>query len=114
MSIGKSPWPAEKLDEAKIRDPTLCLNVCVQMLDPNARSRDTRWTIAYLVKASILPELLNLWRRGNDALAADGDRVRYGLNMIWRQLQEERTLLLSIRRAVKPDRSDSDIGWEPV
>jgi len=71
--------------------------------------RDTRTASCYLVKASIVPDLLALFDGGARELAGGEDRSVHGVDRVWSQLIVSRVFLLPIRRAAAQAANYSDI-----
>ena len=75
---------------------------------------DTRTTACYLVKSSVAQELLHLVEEGIEGLSAGGDRMLYGVDIIWASLQRSRVFLIPIKRAVRQADGYSDIEQRVV
>ena len=70
---------------------------------------DTQTTACYLVKSSIADAMLTTFEEGIAQLAAGGDRLLYGLDMIWFRLQRSRVFLIPVKRAVRQADGYSDV-----
>lgn len=73
------------------------------------RARNTRTTACYLVKRSIVADLLAVLEEGVPELRRGGDRMIYGVDMIWKRLQGQRVFLVpTVRAVVQAD------GWSDI
>jgi len=73
------------------------------------RALDTQTTACYLIKNSIASDLLHLLEKAAEQLAAGGDRMVYGVDIVWKRLQESRTFVIPTNRAVIQADGYSDI-----
>lgn len=73
------------------------------------RALDTQTAACYVVKRSIAADLLSLLEGGAQSLARGGDRMVYGIDIIWKQLQHERVFVVPGARAVVQTAGWSDI-----
>jgi hypothetical protein len=104
------------LIEAFLQDPAAevaCLAYDHRAVEPHSslflRSRDTRTAACYVIKSSIAADLLDVWQEGIQELERGGDRMLFGLDMIWKRLQRDRVFLVPIKRAVYQETGYSDI-----
>jgi hypothetical protein len=69
----------------------------------------TLTTTCYMVKRSIAADLAACFEEGAKALAEGGDRMVFGLDLMWARLQRSRTFLIPIQRAARQRDGYSDI-----
>jgi glycosyl transferase, family 25 len=73
------------------------------------RAFDTQTTACYIMKGSIAAELAELFEEGARHMRDGGDRMVYGLDLIWKRLQPERVFLVPmVRAAIQED------GWSDI
>lgn len=73
------------------------------------RAVNTQTTACYLVKDSIAHELAEMFEEGARHMRDGGDRMVYGLDIIWKRLQPERFFLVPmVRAAIQAD------GWSDI
>ena len=75
---------------------------------------DTRTSACYLLKSSIAADLLDLLEEGIAGLRAGGDRMKYGVDMIWEPLHHTHVFLLPVKRAVRQEDGYSDVEQKLV
>jgi hypothetical protein len=68
-----------------------------------------RTAACYVVKARVVPELLDVWQRGIQELARGGDPGRYACDKTWMPLQQRRVFLVPINRAARQASGYSDV-----
>jgi glycosyl transferase family 25 len=73
------------------------------------RARQTQTAACYLLKRSIVKDLLAVWEAGISELERGGDRNLFGLDRAWWPLQSERVFLVPVRRAAVQEDGFSDI-----
>jgi hypothetical protein len=73
------------------------------------RSTNVQTTACYLIKSTIAEELLAVWDEGIQELERDGDRMTFGLDIIWKRLQSDHVFLIPVRRAVYQEAGYSDV-----
>jgi glycosyl transferase family 25 len=69
----------------------------------------TLTTTCYLVKHSIAGDLADCFEEGAAALAQGGDRMVFGLDLMWARLQRSRIFLIPIKRGARQRDGYSDI-----
>lgn len=78
------------------------------------RTRQTVTAACYLVKASIVGDLLAAWEEGIEQMERGGDRMRFNVDTAWLPLQYERVFVIPARRVAIQATSYSDIEMRVV
>jgi len=73
------------------------------------RALETQTAACYVIKATIATDLLRLLEEGADQLAAGGDRMLFGVDMVWKRLQTSRIFVIPTIRAVMQADGYSDV-----
>jgi len=104
------------LVEAFLNDPSAevaCLGYAHRVVEPHnwlfVRALETHTAPCYVIKATIVKDLFELWQEGIEQLERGGDRHLYGNDQIWKRLQRDRVFLIPIKRAVYQEEGYSDI-----
>jgi hypothetical protein len=104
------------LVEAFLEDPSAevaCLGYAHRVVEPHnwlfVRALETHTTPCYVMKATIVRDLLDLWQEGIEQLERGGDRHLYGVDQIWKRLQRDRVFVIPIKRAVYQEEGYSDV-----
>ena len=78
------------------------------------RTRETRTAACYLIKRSIAADLLGVFEQGIEGLSQGGDRMLFGIDIIWKRLQSDRIFVVPTVRAVCQAAGYSDIEGQEV